>query len=206
MGTPKIDLRFPLIGREIPLDHGYFLFAALSGLLEKPDDSWLHASDEIAIHNIRGRYIGPGLLALTPESRLSIRLPAALLPRFLPLAGKAIPLGDERLRIGIPQPVALVPAPNLYAHLVTTKNGQDEARFDEEIARQLTALGVQGKPQRGPRRALRVKEKRVVAHTLLVTELTAEESIRLQEVGLGGRRKLGCGVFVPHPRNDLMGL
>lgn len=197
MDTPKIDLKFPLTGREFPLDHGYLLFAALSGLLERPDDPWLHASAELAIHNIRGRYIGPDLLALTPESRLSIRLPAALLPRFLPLAGKAIPLGDKRLRIGIPQPAALIPAPNLYAHLVTTKNGQDEVRFDEEIARQLIALRVRGKPQRGPRRTFRVKDKRVVAHTLLVTELTAEESIRLQEAGLGGRRKLGCGVFVP---------
>jgi CRISPR/Cas system CSM-associated protein Csm4 (group 5 of RAMP superfamily) len=28
-----------------------------------------------------------------------------------------------------------------------------------------------------------------------VSELTAEESIRLQEHGLGGRRKMGCGVF-----------
>jgi hypothetical protein len=58
MDTPKIDLRFPLTGREIPLDHGYLLFAALSSLLERPDDPWLHASEKLAIHNIRGRYIG----------------------------------------------------------------------------------------------------------------------------------------------------
>ncbi len=44
----------------------------------------------------------------------------------------------------------------------------------------------------------RIKDKHVVAHTLLVSELTAEETIRLQEEGLGGRRKLGCGVFVPY--------
>jgi CRISPR-associated protein Cas6 len=195
--SPKIDLHFPLQGREVPLDHGYPLFAALSHLLEAPGAPWLHDSEAIAIHPIRGHYAGPGRLALAPHSRLTIRLPAGLLPHFLPLAGKAIQLGDERLRIGIPQPAALTPAPNLYAHRVTTKNGQDEARFDDEIARQLAALGVQGRPQRGPRRTFRVKEKRVIAHTLLVTELTAEESIRLQEAGLGGRRKLGCGVFEP---------
>lgn len=193
----KIDLHFPLSGHQIPLDHGYLLFAALSHLLEESEDHWLHECNGIGIHNIRGRYIGPGRLTLTARSRLTIRLPASLLPRFLPLAGKALQLDDDTLRLGIPQPTALVPAPHLYAHLVTTKNGQDEARFDEEIARQLAALEIQGKPQRGPRRTVRIKEKRVVAHTLLVTELTAHESIRLQEVGLGGRRKLGCGVFVP---------
>lgn len=126
-----------------------------------------------------------------------MRLPVELIPSFLPLAGKSLQLGEDKLRLGIPQPHALQPVPNLYAHLVTTKNGQDEARFDEEIARQLAALGIQGKAQRGPRRTFRIKDKRVVAHTLLVTELTAEESIRLQEAGLGGRRKLGCGVFLP---------
>jgi len=195
--TIKIDLHFPATGREVPLDHGYALFSAISRQLEAPGDQWLHENDAIALHPIRGRYAGPGRLALAPRSGITLRLPAELIPKCLPLAGKAIQLGEDKIRLGIPQPLALKPVPNLYAHLVTTKNGQDEARFEQEIARQLAALEVQGRPQRGPRRTLRVKDKRVVAHALLVTELTAEESIRLQEAGLGGRRKLGCGVFVP---------
>jgi CRISPR-associated protein Cas6 len=197
MNSPNIDLHFPVIGRHIPIDHGYPLYAALSRLLERPGDPWLHDSDNLGIHPIRGRYAGPGQLLLTAHSRLTLRLAAERIAAFLTLAGKTLQIGDERIHVGIPQPAILVPAANLYAHLVTTKNGQDEVRFDEEIARQLAALGIQGKPQRGPRRAFRIKEKRVVAHTLLVAELTAEESIRLQEAGLGGRRKLGCGVFVP---------
>ncbi|KJS16372.1 MAG: hypothetical protein VR69_09320 [Peptococcaceae bacterium BRH_c4b] len=28
-----IDAKFPLIGRHIPVDHGYFLFAAISSVL-----------------------------------------------------------------------------------------------------------------------------------------------------------------------------
>jgi hypothetical protein len=30
--------------------------------------------------------------------------------------------------------------------------------------------------------------------------LSAEDSLRLQEVGIGGRRHMGCGVFVPFRR------
>jgi CRISPR-associated protein Cas6 len=198
MNSAKIDLKFSVTGKQIPIDHGYALYAALSRLLDTSDDSWLHDNDDIGLHPIRGHYVGPGRLALAAHSKLTVRLPVGLIPHFLPLAGKTITVGDHNLRLGIPQPAALIPAPNLYAHLVTTKNGQDEARFDEEIARQLAALGVAGKPQRGPRRTFRIKDKRVVAHALLVTELTAEESIRLQDAGVGGRRKLGCGVFVPH--------
>lgn len=124
-------------------------------------------------------------------------VPAGFIPKLLPLSGKAIQLGGDTLRIGIPQPHALVPAPNLYAHLATSRNGQDEARFDAEIARQMDALGIRGQVQRGQRRTFTIKDKKVVAHSLLVTELTAEESIRLQEAGLGGRRKVGCGIFLP---------
>lgn len=198
MTTATIDLFFPIQGQQVSLEHGYLLYAALANLLESPGDAWLHDGDSVGLHLIRGRYDGAGSLRLDKAARFGLRIPADLIPKFLPLAGQAIQLGDHRLRIGIPQPQALIPAPTLYAHLVTTKNGQDEARFDQEIARQLEALDIHGKPQRGPRRMFRIKDKHVVAHTLLVSELNAEESIRLQEEGLGGRRKLGCGVFVAH--------
>ena len=49
----------------------------------------------------------------------------------------------------------------------------------------------------GKRRTLRIKDKEVVGYEVLVETLTAEESICLQEAGLGGRRHMGCGVFVP---------
>ncbi len=197
MELPKIDLLFPLYGHEIPLDHGYTLYAALSRALESAADPWLHAREDVGLHLIRGTYRGKGRLALTAASRIAIRLPAALIHKFLVLAGQQLTLGTDSLRLGIPQPHALAPTPALYAHLVTTRNGQDEERFDREIARQLSELGIEGSTQRGPRRSFAVKDKKVVAHTLLVSELTAEDSIRLQEHGLGGRRKLGCGIFLP---------
>jgi len=38
---------------------------------------------------------------------------------------------------------------------------------------------------------------RIVQNLGGITNLTAEESLTLQEQGLGGRRRMGCGVFVP---------
>ncbi len=32
----------------------------------------------------------------------------------------------------------------------------------------------------------------------MVADLTVEESITLQQRGLGAGRKLGCGLFIPH--------
>ena len=44
---------------------------------------------------------------------------------------------------------------------------------------------------------IQIKDKSIVGYALRVVGLTAEESIRLQETGLGGRRRMGCGVFLP---------
>jgi CRISPR-associated protein Cas6 len=196
MNSPKIDLLFPVRGHAIPLDHGYLLYAALSRALESSGDSWLHDREDVGVHLIRGHYQGKGRLALSSASRLTVRLPATLVHKFLVLAGQQLTLGADWLRVGIPQPRALQATPTLYAHLVTTRNGNDEDRFDTEVARQLDELAVRGRPRRGPRRSFTVSGKKVIAHSLLVNGLTAEESIRLQEKGLGGRRKLGCGIFL----------
>jgi CRISPR-associated protein Cas6 len=198
--SPFIDLLFPVRGARIALDHGYRLYAAIAHMLETTDRPWFHDNGDIGLHLIRGRYQGKGQLALTNQSHIGIRAPGSLIHRFLPLAGKRIVVADEELELGMPRPHTLRPATSLYSHMVTTRNGDDEARFDAEISRQLTERAIDGKVQRGPRRVFRIKDKCVVAHSLLVTQLTAEESVRLQEAGVGGRRKLGCGVFLPWTR------
>src|SRR5262249_25433300 len=61
-------------------------------------------------------------------------------------------------------------------------------------------IAVAGKPNRAgePRRmVLRIKGRRIIGYALRVSALSAEESIRLQEEGLGGRRRLGAGFFLP---------
>ena len=207
--SPTVDVLFRVIGTEVPSDHGYALFSALSRILETESDRWMHGNPHIGLHTIRGVGLGNGRRLIGPNARIGLRLPSNLLPRSLKLAGKSIDLDGCKLRIGISETHALVPATTLHCRTVTTRNGHQPARFDAEIARQLAALGIRGKVFRSPanigktdgrdpsRRIFRVKDKRIVGYSMLATELTAEESIQLQERGLGGRRRMGCGVFVP---------
>ncbi len=201
---PYVDLAFRLTGSTVPVDHGYALYAGLSRILPE-----IHAAHAIGIHPIRGIYNGAGRLQLSDASRLVIRLPHEDIRLYLKLAGKSLVLDGCKLRVGVGETRALVPAATLYCRIATTRNGNDSARFDSEVARQLAALGIRGKVFREPegsggsdgrdpsRRIFRVKSKRIVGYSVLATELTAEESILLQERGLGGRRRMGCGVFVP---------
>ena len=187
---PKVDLSFKLMGKPIPVDHGYALYSAVSRIIPE-----LHTDDQIGIKLLRGRYIGNGLLDISPFSHLILRLPVSRITRYIRLAGHHLDIKASKLTIGVPQTKALVPSAAVYAHLVSTKNGHDPQRFENEIARQIRSLDSKAKFVVGKRRTFGVHGKQVVGYSLMVHELTAEESITIQEIGLGGRRKMGCGFF-----------
>jgi hypothetical protein len=135
-----------------------------------------------------------------PPRAFRTEVASGLIPKVLALAGKRLVVGSDTLRVGVPHVQGLRPAPVLAARLVTTRNGQDERRFDEEIARQLTGLGITVSATRGRRRILphQGQDRRGLRRPYCGIECRAE-SLRVQENDLGGRRKMGCGVFVPAP-------
>lgn len=200
---PIVDISFTLTCQTaLPADHGYLLYAALSRLLPE-----LHQANGIAVHPIGGRLIGPRQLQLTPGSTLTIRMEAQRIPLILALAGTQLRVGDAPLRVGVPTIHNLIPAPTLRSRLVTTKNGQDPEHFRGELRRQLDLLHVSPEvfvslpmiEQLNPpqRRTIRIKDKEIVGHEVILQGLSANESLDIQMHGLGGRRHMGCGVFVP---------
>ena len=189
---PSIDLAFRLTGSAVPVDHGYALYAALSRILPE-----LHAAKDIAVQPIRGVYNGNGTLHLADFSRLILRLPDEQIQPYLKLAGKRLVVDDHPLSVGVPEVRTLRPVTRLRARLVTIKGFLQEDEFLAAAKRQLEQLGINGQAHIGARRTFRVRDKQVVGFEMGVSQLTAEESLTLQERGLGGRRKMGCGVFVP---------
>jgi CRISPR-associated protein Cas6 len=194
-----INLCYKVKGDTLPVDHGFALFGSISKILPH-----FHSETRVGLRFIRGRYVGNGLLSIKPISELVLRMPGSLITEYLSLSGKSLDISGHRVDVGVPITKPLIPTTALYAHLVTTKNGHNEERFKQEIARQMQELNVRGKFSLGKRRTFKVHGKQVVGYSLLISELTAEESIMLQEHGLGGRRKMGCGFFEPwRPKNAI---
>ncbi len=187
---PKVDMCFPVLGKLLPVDHGYALYGTISRLMPI-----VHEDQEIGLKLVRGRYIGSGLLDISPTSELVLRLPISKVGQYLGLAGKRLEVSGHGLRVGVPHTRALIPATALYSPLVTTRNGHDQERFEAEARSQMARLDLKGRLAIGKRRTFQVHGKQVVGYEVMVSELTAPESIRLQEQGLGGRRKMGCGFF-----------
>jgi CRISPR-associated endonuclease/helicase Cas3 len=59
----------------------------------------------------------------------------------------------------------------------------------------LRALGIQRRLDVLAKRVVRVKEQQTIAFSVELRDLSPEESLLLQARGLGGKRRMGCGVF-----------
>jgi CRISPR-associated protein Cas6 len=187
-----VELRFPTLGKTLPTDHGYALFAAISRLIPEA-----HESDWLAVSTLPGVARGDGTLQLDPQAMLKLRLPQDRVPLLLKLAGKRLNLAGHDLRLSAPQIFLLQPAMALYARMVTIKKFTEPEPFLDAVCRKLDELGVKGEPAPGPRRVVRVGNHTIVGFALAVHELSEEASLVLQERGMGGRRHMGCGFFEP---------
>lgn len=202
VGISIVELHFPVLGGRIPADHGYELSGAISRILDS------HLPEDVAVAPINGPIRMACAIQLGPDSRLVLRLSSERIAAMLVLAGADLAIGDASIVLGTPRVRAIRPAPGLYSRLVTIKGFTEPAPFLEAARRQMDTLGitgdlsipeVRGGPHRGKpcRRVVRVKGKSVVGFALAVNGLTDHDSIVLQAHGLGGRRHMGCGFFIP---------
>lgn len=197
-----VDLAFEIRGGPIPLDYGYALFGAISRIVPA-----IHGDQRIGVHPIRGVKLARGRLTLVPRSRLRLRLPEEEIGAYLPLGGARLDLDGTPIEVGFPRAEPLRPRPSLISRLVTIGHHQEPEGFLDSARRRLTEMGIQATasflPSPDParagepsRRILVVKGRRIVGYPLRIDGLTAEESLTVQEQGIGSRRRMGCGVFV----------
>ena len=196
-----IELKYPIIGTLVPSDHGYKLYSAICNIIPE-----IHELQNIGICGISGLPDHARSLSVNSASKLRIRTPSEHLPTLLKLAGKKIYIGDSVISVGIPKVSLLRPHKNLYSRLVliNTPSEFTQENFIRSAKRQLLAIGIDQDPvlfYSKPgypflRKTIRVKDKELVGFPIIVTNLTPDQSILLQEKGLGGKRKMGCGTFL----------
>lgn len=189
-----VDLVFPLTGRAVPRDYTQALHAALQQELP-----WLAQEARAGVHPLKlvhGSTVGPvGLLS--PRTRLLLRLPRERVAAAGALAGRTLAVGEHAMQLGEPHERELLPHATLYAYAVAAA-GEDEGAFMRSVAAELQALGVRTQTVCGKRGERPFDGRTLTTFSLMLHALSAADSLRVQEQGLGPYRLLGCGVFVPH--------
>lgn len=189
-----VDLVFPLTGRSVPRDYTQALHAALQQELP-----WLAQEARAGVHPLKlvqGSTPGPVCL-LSARTRLLLRLPRERVAAARGLTGRTLAVDGHPLQLGEPHERELLPHATLYAYAVAAE-GADEAAFMQTVAGELQALGVRTQTVCGKRGERPLGGRSLTTFSLMLHALSAADSLRVQEQGLGPYRLLGCGVFVPH--------
>jgi CRISPR-associated protein Cas6 len=185
------DVVFEVRGNALPRDHAYSLFQALTGRL-----AWLEGEPGAGVHHIHGTVSASGEIFLGQRARLVLRLGAERAREALGLSGAKLDVGSG-LEVGAGRIRELMPFATQYSHFVCTGTA-DEVEFLERAAALLKGAGLACGMICGKARVAQTPAGDVQGFSLLLHGLSMEQSIAVQESGLGSGRELGCGIFVPH--------
>lgn len=207
-----VDLLFSLRCKSLPVDHAYALSCAL--LDAAP---WLADEPQAAIHTIhvagsqngweRPTHGSEQRLLPSRRTKLGIRIPRSRLAelksvlegRTLEIAGSSLTLGDARER-------RLSAEKTLFARHVVTEPDEDEDPFLRRIAAELASRGVEiRKALCGKTLSLSTPQGLLLTRSLMLAELSLDDSIALQQRGVGSHQTMGCGVFLPHKGIEAVG-
>jgi len=198
-----VDATFAISCRCLPVDHAFALYEAVRGALP-----WFADEPLAGLHVVYGAASGSGwmrpegdgaLLQLSNRAKLALRLPrrrlqdaSLLVGRTLEVAGWPLEVRDVSVR-----PLARITT--LFSRCVVLASGEDEPAFLAAAAAELAALRIQPKTMLCGRSTPLATPARILqTRSLMLAGLSLAHSLDVQRRGLGGERKYGCGVFIPH--------
>jgi len=198
------DLNFRVECRGgLAVDHAYPLYRAVIQVLP-----WFETEPGVALHTLHGAESGNGwlrpykegdLLYLSKRTRLRLRLPKARFEDAAILAGKTLDIGGCMVKVARPTVRALSTQTTLFTRSLVAEKTQSENEFLHQATEMLNAEGIH--PQRmmgGRQHTIKMPDATLYARSLMIVDLAFEQSIQLQQHGLGVQQKLGCGIFLPH--------
>lgn len=204
-----VDVLFAIDCKRLPVDHAYALARAIHQALP-----WLGEAPGAAVHTVhvagsqngweRPEHGPDNHLMVSRRTRLTIRVPreraAALMDE---LKGRTLDVAGCPLTVGEGKSRPLSKETTLFARYVVTRPGDDENAFLAWAAAELGRLGIHvRKALCGKSTSLGAPEGPLATRSLMLAGLTPEESVRLQQTGLGPHREMGCGIFIPHKGID----
>lgn len=208
LNSEIIEMHFPVRGITLPSDHAYAAYSAISTMIPS-----VHGATWLGIHTIKGRKDGRGIIKLDRFTKLRLRLPAGMAPELCKLAGATLDITGHQIRCGIPQLHRLRPSSRLRSRLVMIKckgsqgKTAEQTTFLESLGRQLATLGVDAGVSLERnfelpdfpvcRRVIKVKSAILTGYGVILDNLSDQDSLLIQEKGLGGKMRMGCGLFDP---------
>lgn len=199
-----VDLGFRIDCKCLPLEHAYALSRALHEALP-----WLADEERAGVHLIHGAESGNGwmrpedarseLLYLSRRTRMTLRLPKERLDQARALTGRTLNIEGYVLTVGEGVVKSLSTSSTIFSRYVANDYGADEQAFVQAVAREIGSHGVAvRKLVCGKDHVLHTPDGDIATRSVMLADLKPQESVTLQQRGVGPHRQLGCGLFIAH--------
>lgn len=195
-----VDVSFKVNCKKIAADHSYDLFEAVLKKLPQ-----IKEIENLAIHSIYGAESGAGWerpeteIYLSKRTRFCIRTPKEHSKDFFSLKNEILKVGEYEIQLSKPTIKELIVTDTLFCRSVVVENSNNEEEFLKNVHSSLKSMGVNVKKMLcGKEHLIKIPKKTLVGKTLLITDLEKDDSIKIQQLGIGIGKLYGCGIFLPH--------
>lgn len=198
-----IDIAYKLDCRTLPIDHMHALATAIQQALP-----WFVDEEHCGVHLIHVAESGNGwmrpddpeneVLCVSRRTRMTLRIPGTRLDDAQQLTGQTLDIDGHRLTVKEAAVKKLSALPTVFSRYVITEKDKDENEFLNEMFEQLKELDIAVKKMMaGRQHQFKLPDQTIYTRALMLADLSMDESVKLQQFGLGPGRKMGCGLFLP---------
>jgi len=202
-----IDLVFKIKCTSLPIDHAEALAQQIEQYLP-----WMLTDKGAAIHSIHvaesaNGWIRPNgeddIINVSHRTKMTLRIPSARFDDMDKLIGQQLDIKGHSLVVGKPSKKVLSKMTTIFARYVDTQGEEDEGIFLQAMQAELESKGIRiKKMMSGLLVPHKFNDGVRLTRKLMLSDLDVEESVILQEQGLGVAQQYGFGVFLPHKGID----
>jgi len=205
--SKMIDVAYKINCKTLPFDHAYELSKEVIKFLP-----WLIEDKLSGIHTLHGPDAGNGWVRaeneeifLSQRTRLVIRIPKEKIELAKKLEGQTLKVLGNNISIGKSNVKSFLVVPDLICRFVLSHKDacKDENEFLNKMINELASCNILIKKAIcGKTKSLTIDGEKRLGRSLMIADLSKENSVRLQDIGAGEGRVFGCGIFLPHKSID----
>ncbi len=201
-----IDLVFSIRCKTLPLNHAWPLSREIIQHLPWLDETPVAGIHQIHVAESNNGWMRPeddeenALLYPSRRTKMTLRIPIDKLKATKTLSGKILDIDGHILEVLDSKKKVFSNSSVIFSRYVLSDVCETENTFLTRVSEELkNTINFNVKKMIcGKSHTIKTPTKILSTKHLMIADLDSETSIKIQQLGIGDSKELGCGIFVPH--------